>query len=222
MDLTNFKAYLLTKLTKKVEAALSQTQYGEQPLYLHLTSLMEILNILPTIVKPEINEKKIDLIFFPKVNSQLFSTLKAMMVQHQYDLSAVYMDLSNNPIKAKNLQPSIKGFMENRLRYLHVLLENIDKLEQIAITVDGLHLKKISHDVTSEATYNLVLKLLLASKEIKAYQDSIRDRINNKNLSAKALKLLSEYIYPNFLNSLLLVFENNRRQQSPLVLQALL
>jgi hypothetical protein len=64
----------------------------------------------------------------------------------------------------------------------------------------------MSHDITNEATYNLVLKLLLAAKEIKAYQDATRDRISNKNLSAKALKLLSEYIYPNFLNSLLLVF----------------
>lgn len=112
--------------------------------------------------------------------------------------------------------------MENRLRYLHVLLENIDKLEEIAFCIGGLNLKKISHDITSEATYNLVLKLLLASKEIKAYQDATRDRICNKNLSAKALKLLSEYIYPNFLNSLLLVFESNRNPQSPLILQSLL
>jgi hypothetical protein len=52
MDLTNFKAYLLPKLIKKVEAALSRTQYGEQPLYLHLASLIENLNILPTIIKP--------------------------------------------------------------------------------------------------------------------------------------------------------------------------
>lgn len=52
MDLTNFKAYLLTKLTKKVEAALSRTQYSEQPLYLQLTSLIENLNILPSIIKP--------------------------------------------------------------------------------------------------------------------------------------------------------------------------
>lgn len=145
-----------------------------------------------------------------------------MMLQHQYDLSALYLELSNNPIKAKNLPPSIKGFMENRLRYLHVLLENIDKLEEIALSIGGLNLKKISYDITSEATYNLVLKLLLASKEIKAYQDAIRDRMNNKNLSAKALKLLSEYIYPNFLNSLLLVFENNRKPQSPQILQGLL
>jgi hypothetical protein len=95
-------------------------------------------------------------------------------------------------------------------------------LEEIAICIAGLNLKKISHDITSEATYNVVLKLLLASKEIKAYQDATRDRICNRNLSAKALKLLSEYIYPNFLNSLLLVFENNRKPPSALILQSLL
>jgi hypothetical protein len=39
MDLTNFKAYLLPKLIKKVENVLSQTAYSEQPLYLHLASV---------------------------------------------------------------------------------------------------------------------------------------------------------------------------------------
>lgn len=145
-----------------------------------------------------------------------------MMTKHQDDLSAAYLELSNDAIKSKALTDNIKGFMESRLRYLHVLLENIDKLEEIAISIDSLNLKKISYDITSEATYNLILKLLLASKEIKAYQDATRDRVSNKNLSAKALKLLSEFIYPNFLNSLLLVFENNRRPQSPQILESLL
>lgn len=91
MDLTNFKAYLLTKLIKKVEVALTKTAYSEQPLYLHLASLIENLHLLPSIIKPEINEKKINLIFFPKVNAELFSTLKAMMMKHQDDLSAIYL-----------------------------------------------------------------------------------------------------------------------------------
>jgi hypothetical protein len=55
-----------------------------------------------------------------------------MMIKHQDDLSATYLELSNNTIKSNNLIGNIKGFMENRLRYLHVLLENIDKLEEIA------------------------------------------------------------------------------------------
>lgn len=75
-----------------------------------------------------------------------------------------------------------------------------------------MHLVKGNYDITAEGTYNIILKLLLAEKEIKAYQQSLRDRISNKNLSQKALKLLSEYIYPKFINSLAIIFDDNFKE----------
>lgn len=112
--------------------------------------------------------------------------------------------------------------MQVRLRYLHALLENIDKLEEIALCVDSLNLRKASHDIASEATSNLLLKLLLAAKELVAYQQALRDKSGPQAPSPKALYLLSEYIYPNFLNSLLLLFENPRMPQTPRLLERLL
>lgn len=88
--------------------------------------------------------------------------------------------------------------------------------------MDGLNLRKASHDVASEATFNLVLKLLLAAKELTAYQQALRDRTASNTPSPKALRLLAEFIYPNFLNSLLLIFENPRKPQSVRLLEGLL
>jgi hypothetical protein len=40
MDLLNFKAYIIPKLTQKVEAALNQTAYSDQHIYLQLKGLL--------------------------------------------------------------------------------------------------------------------------------------------------------------------------------------
>jgi hypothetical protein len=51
-----------------------------------------------------------------------------MMINHYESLSTIYSDLQRDHIKFQNLPDNFRGFMENRLRYLNVLLENIDKL----------------------------------------------------------------------------------------------
>lgn len=193
-DLANFKAYHLPRLTKRAEAALSATPYSDQPLYLHLASLVENLKLMPSIIKPEINQDKIALIFHPKVNAQLFRTLRAYLSTHQDSLSLAYVELERNPVRAGNLPSSLREFMERRLRFLHVLMENADKLEEIAGCVEGLNLKKTSHDIASEGTYALVLRLLLASKELNASQRSALDKMTapSKTLSLPALRLLTQ------------------------------
>jgi len=54
----------------------------------------------------------------------------------------------------------------------------------------------------------MVLKLLLAEKEIKAHQKALIDKMEIKGttISHKALKLLCDFIYPNFINSLSILF----------------
>lgn len=131
-DLSNFKAYHIPRLTKRAEAALSATPYSDQPLYLHLASLVENFKLLPSIIKPEINQDKIALIFHPKVNAQLFRNLRVYLSAHQDSLSLAYVELDRNPVRSGNLPNSLREFMERRLRFLHVLMENADKLEEIA------------------------------------------------------------------------------------------
>ena len=113
------------------------------------------------------------------------------MLEHQSSLKALREGVAGSQIKDKAIEPHIKEFMLARLKYLFVLLENIDKLEEIAITVDNLNLNREFYEINSESTNNLVLKLLLAEKELKVYRESIKDRINNQQLSQKALQLLA-------------------------------
>ncbi len=79
------------------------TAYSEQPLYLHLVSLVDSLALLQSIVRPELNEQKVHLIFYPKVSYNLFIILKTVITQHQDDLSKVYVQYTNDQIKVKNL-----------------------------------------------------------------------------------------------------------------------
>lgn len=114
-------------------------------------------------------------------------------------------ELNSNPIRNGAVEPALKDFLLLRLRYLGGLLENIDKLEEIAQTIGQLNLERDNYDPAEEATYNLILKLLLAQKEIQAYQQSLRD-LAGSGPSPKAHRLLADYIYPRFLSALLLPF----------------
>lgn len=52
--------------------------------------------------------------------------------------------------------------MEKRRLFLKVLLENLDKLDELISKVDQMYVEKEKYDVGEEGTNNIVLTLLLA------------------------------------------------------------
>lgn len=56
----------------------------------------------------------------------------------------------------------------------------------------------------------MFLTLLLAEKEVKAFQKSLEDGVSKNSLSRKALELVIEVVCPLFLRSLSFPFERER------------
>jgi hypothetical protein len=102
--------------------------------------------------------------------------------------------LNTNAILNKSIQLNVQLFIQLRLKFIYFLLEDVDALEKIAVAVSQLNLNKDSYDITSEATVNTVLKLLLAEKELKAHQKALRDKmeIRGANISQRALQMLCD------------------------------
>jgi hypothetical protein len=69
-----------------VEKALNATPESESEMRLNLNNYLIYLRFIPSIIIPEINENKMELIFYPKINSKLFSTLISMLKTYRTKL----------------------------------------------------------------------------------------------------------------------------------------
>ncbi len=102
------------------------------------------------------------MIFYPKIDSALFSAFKHNLIDYRNNLVQVGLKVKKD--NSKVVEPQIKQFIDRRLKFLEVFIQNIDKLEELAFKVDQMYLAKETHDIAEEGTNNIVLTLLLAEK----------------------------------------------------------
>jgi hypothetical protein len=69
---------------------------------------------------------------YPRVDAVLFSAFRGMMVEHRAEVDRSYRLVTGDPIRAKTVEGVVRLFMEERLRFVHVMLENVGRWEKIA------------------------------------------------------------------------------------------
>lgn len=73
-------------------------------------------------------------------------------------------------------------------------------------TIIGLRCYKKSHDAASMATYDIVLKLLLADKEVSAYELGLKSQIGIGKHLKKVADIVCTHIYEKLIATLREIF----------------
>ena len=69
------------------------------------------MHLIRDAIRTELNEQKISLIFYPRIHSALFTTLRTTMLEHQKSLRGLNEAVRMSEVKEKVIERNIKEFM---------------------------------------------------------------------------------------------------------------